>query len=111
MLKNLEANGLDSRTLPIVIQMNKSDLEDARGDDELGDLLRVIQPRIVPGGGHPRRGRPRDAARAAPALPTAASTGASASSPRWHVSEREFLGQIFSHVDVRGSRLAEAPAR
>ena len=57
MLKNLEANGLDYRTLPIVIQMNKSDLEDARGDDELGDLLRVIQPRVVPGGGDPRRGR------------------------------------------------------
>jgi hypothetical protein len=29
----------------------------------------------------------------------------------WQVSEREFLGQIFAQVDVRGSQLAEAPAR
>ena len=48
MLKNLEANGLDYRTLPIVVQMNKRDLEDARGDGEYADLLRVVQPPIVP---------------------------------------------------------------
>src|SRR5512147_2080435 len=48
MLKNLEANGLDSTTLPIVIQMNKRDLPEARGDDELGDLKRLIQPPVVP---------------------------------------------------------------
>src|SRR5512138_1435440 len=48
MLKNLEANGLDYRTLPIVIQMNKRDLPDARRDDEFGDLRAVIQPPVVP---------------------------------------------------------------
>ena len=48
MLENLEANGLDYRTLPMVIQMNKRDLPDARGEGELGDLRRVIQPPVVP---------------------------------------------------------------
>src|SRR5512146_3589975 len=48
MLKNLEANGLDPRTLPIVIQMNKRDLDDARGDDELKDLMQVIRPLVIP---------------------------------------------------------------
>src|SRR5512140_2597013 len=41
MLKNLEANGLDYRTLPIVIQLNKRDLPDARREDEFGDLRKV----------------------------------------------------------------------
>src|SRR5512141_3187562 len=44
MLANLEANGLDYRNLPIVVQLNKRDLPDARGEDELGDLRSAIQP-------------------------------------------------------------------
>src|SRR5512136_1609134 len=48
MLKNLEANGLDYRTLPIVIQMNKMDLPDARTEAELGDLKEIISPMVVP---------------------------------------------------------------
>src|SRR5574340_311373 len=34
MLANLEANGLDFRALPIVVQLNKLDLPDCRGEDE-----------------------------------------------------------------------------
>src|SRR5512137_3129031 len=48
MLKNLEANGLDYRTLPIVVQLNKRDLPDARREDELADLQKVIRPPMVP---------------------------------------------------------------
>src|SRR5512136_3271070 len=48
MLKNLEANGLDYRTLPIVVQLNKRDLPDARREDELADLQKVIRPPVVP---------------------------------------------------------------
>lgn len=48
MLKNLEANGLDYRTLPIVVQLNKKDLPETRGDDELEDLRKVISPPMVP---------------------------------------------------------------
>src|SRR5512141_3359945 len=46
MLKNLEANGLDPRTLPIVIQMNKRDLPDARAEQELDDL-RALAPLVA----------------------------------------------------------------
>ncbi len=28
----------------------------------------------------------------------------------WQITEREFLGQIFSHVDLRGTRIAPPPA-
>ncbi len=48
MLKNLEANGLDYKSLPIVVQLNKKDLPETRGDDELADLRRLIQPPMVP---------------------------------------------------------------
>jgi signal recognition particle receptor subunit beta len=105
MLKNLEANGLDYRSLPIVIQMNKRDLPDARGDDELSDLRKVVQPPVVPA----------VAIRGDGVVETLyvllqlcyrsldRSLGLDA---RWKVSEREFLERIFSHVDLRGTRLA-----
>jgi signal recognition particle receptor subunit beta len=109
MLKNLEANGLDYRTLPIVIQMNKRDLEDARGDDELGDLRRVIQPPVVPA----------VAIRGDGVVETLFSLlqlcyrsldRQLALEAKWHVSEREFLDRIFSHVDMRGTPFASGGA-
>jgi mutual gliding-motility protein MglA len=108
MLKNLEANGLDYRTLPLVIQRNKRDLEDARRDDELGDLQAVLQPPIVPA----------VAIRGEGVVETLfallqlcyrsldRSLGLDA---KWHVSEREFLDRVFSHVDLKGTRLAAPP--
>jgi signal recognition particle receptor subunit beta len=36
--KNLKTNGLDLRRLPLVIQFNKRDLPDIRGEDELAEL-------------------------------------------------------------------------
>jgi signal recognition particle receptor subunit beta len=105
MLKNLEANGLDYRTLPIVVQMNKRDLEDARRDDELGELRRQIQPPVVPA----------VAIRGEGVVETLYAIlqlcyrnldqqfGLEA---KWSVSETEFLGKIFSHVDLAGTRLA-----
>ena len=109
MLKNLEANGLDYRKLPIVVQMNKRDLPDARGDGELDDLRRVIQPPMVPA----------VAIRGEGVVETLfallqlcyrsldQSIGLDA---KWQIPEKEFLGQIFSHVDLRGSRLAAPEA-
>lgn len=112
MLKNLEANGLDYRTLPIVVQANKRDLADARAEHELEDLRRVIQPPIVPA----------VAIRGEGVVETLHAVlqqcyrsldrtfGLEA---QWQIPEKEFLGQIFSHVDLRGTRLppVEAPAR
>lgn len=104
MLKNLEANGLDFRTLPIVLQMNKRDLPDARSDAELDDLRREISPPVVPAVAIRGEGvvetlylllqrcyRSLDRQHGLEAV--------------WQISEQEFLGQIFSHVDVRGVRL------
>lgn len=112
MLKNLEANGLDHRTLPIVIQMNKRDLEDARGDGELGDLRAEIQPPVVPA----------VAIRGEGVIETLyallqlcyrrldRTLGLEA---KWRIPEREFLDRIFSHVDVAGARVGSpgAPPR
>src|SRR5512142_229125 len=48
MLKNLEANGLEPSTLPIVIQMNKGDLPDVRSEEELGELTHALKPIVIP---------------------------------------------------------------
>jgi mutual gliding-motility protein MglA len=104
MLKNLEANGLDYRTLPIVIQMNKRDLPDARGEDELEDLRRVIQPPVVPAVAIRGEGVIETLyallQRCYRSLDQTFSL-----EQEWQVPEKEFLGQIFSHVDLRGTRL------
>jgi signal recognition particle receptor subunit beta len=112
MLKNLEANGLDYRTLPIVVQMNKRDLEDARGDAELTDLQRVIHPCIVPAVAIRGEGVV-ETLHALLQLSFRSIDRTYALEADWKVSEREFLAQIFSHIDLRGSQLPapEAPAR
>jgi mutual gliding-motility protein MglA len=109
MLKNLEANGLDYRTLPIVVQMNKRDLPDARNDDELDDLRKVISPVIVPA----------VAIRGEGVLETLHALlqctyrnldRLVGFEKKWHITEKEFLGSIFSHVDLKGTRLSAAGA-
>jgi signal recognition particle receptor subunit beta len=40
LAENLRANGLDARTIPLVIQFNKRDLPDIRSDAEIGELSR-----------------------------------------------------------------------
>ncbi len=104
MLANLEANGLDYRTVPLVVQMNKRDLPDARTDAELEDLRHVIQPPVVPAVAIRGEGvietlylllqRCYRSLDRQFGLDTV-----------WQIPEQEFLGQIFSHVDVRGTRL------
>jgi mutual gliding-motility protein MglA len=107
MLKNLEANGLDYRTLPIVIQLNKRDLEDARGDGELGDLRAVIQPPIVPAVAIRGEGvlETLEALLQVCYRSLDRSLGLEA---KWRISEREFLEKIFSHVDLRGTGVSPA---
>ncbi|WP_242392098.1 GTP-binding protein [Anaeromyxobacter oryzisoli] len=104
MLKNLEANGLDWRSLPIVVQMNKRDLPDARGDGELDDLRSVIQPPVLPAVAIRGEGVVETLyavlQRCYRSLDRAFSLD-----ERLQIPEREFLGQIFSHVDLRGTHL------
>ncbi len=105
MLKNLEANGLDYRTLPVVVQMNKRDLEDARGDDEVSDLRRVIQPPILPAVAIRGEGVV-ETLYAVLQLCYRNLDRTMGLEARWRISERAFLGNICSHVDLRGTRLA-----
>jgi signal recognition particle receptor subunit beta len=109
MLKNLEANGLDYRTLPIVIQMNKRDLPDARGDDELGDLRAVIQPPVVPAVAIRGEGVVETLHAVLQLCYRSLDRGIQLET-RWKISEREFLDKIFSHVDLRGTRIEAPPA-
>ncbi len=108
MLKNLEANGLDYRTLPIVVQMNKRDLDDARGDDEVGDLRRIIQPPIVPAVAIRGEGVV-ETLYAVLQLCYRSLDRQFGLEAKWHVPEREFLGKIFSHVDLKGTRIKPYP--
>jgi signal recognition particle receptor subunit beta len=104
MLKNLEANGLDYRTLPIVIQLNKRDLPDAQREDELGDLRKLIRPPMVPAVAVRGEGV-LETLWALLTLTYQSLDKTLGLSDRWKVSEREFLSRIFDHVDLRGTLL------
>jgi signal recognition particle receptor subunit beta len=111
MLKNLEANGLDVKSLPIVIQMNKKDLAEQRGDDELADLRRLVQPPVIRASAI----RGEGVVETLWALLTLCYRSLDKNlglADRWQISEEEFLAQVFDRVDMRGIRLpVEALAR
>jgi signal recognition particle receptor subunit beta len=107
MLKNLEANGLDARELPIVVQLNKRDLPDCRDEDEIDDLSQVVKPQVVPAVAI--RGDGVVETLHLLLQLTYRSLDAKVGLERsWRISEREFLSQIFSHVDLKGTRLPVA---
>ncbi len=96
MLKNLEANGLDPKNLPIVIQANKKDLPDSR-DDDLTDLRGAGKPLVVPAVAI----RGEGVVETLHILLTLCYRNLDAAvglERNWHLPEREFLGQIFSHI-------------
>jgi signal recognition particle receptor subunit beta len=104
MLKNMEANGLDYRTLPLVIQLNKRDLPDARREDELGDLRKVIHPPMVPAVAVRGEGVV-ETLWALLSLTYRSLDRNLGLADRWKVTEKEFLARVFDHVDLRGTRL------
>jgi signal recognition particle receptor subunit beta len=109
MLKNLEANGLDPRALAIVIQMNKRDLPDYRGEADLQDLMQVVKPQVVPAVAVRGEGVV-ETLHALLTLTYRSLDKRVGLERHWQISEQEFLSQIFSHVDLRGTRLAHAGA-
>jgi signal recognition particle receptor subunit beta len=109
MLKNLEANGLDYRTLPIVIQMNKMDLPDARTEAEFGDLKEIISPMVVPAVAIRGEGV-LETLYALLQLCYRSLDSRIGLEGKWRISEQEFLACIFSHVDMRGTKLATVGA-
>jgi signal recognition particle receptor subunit beta len=108
MLQNLEANGLDWRTLPIVIQLNKMDLPEARTEGELGDLRALIRPPVIPAVAIRSEGV-IETLFALLQLTFRAVDRTIALHQKWNISEREFLSRIFAAVDVRGTRIPPAP--
>lgn len=107
MLTNLEANGLDPRELPVVIQLNKLDLPDVRREDELGDLAGVVKPAVVPAVAIRGEGVV-ETLHTLLALTYRSLDHRIALSRTAAVTEGEFLSQIFSHIDLRGTRLEGA---
>jgi mutual gliding-motility protein MglA len=109
MLRNLEANGLDPRSLPIVVQANKKDLPDAR-DDDLADLRTPAgKPLVVPAVAI----RGEGVVETLHILLTLCYRNldrAVGLERNWRLAEQEFLQQIFSHMDLRGTRLPQGQA-
>lgn len=106
MLKNLEANGLDYKTLPIVVQLNKKDLPETRGDDELGDLRRIIQPPMVPAVAIRGEGVLETLWEVLTLCYRSLDRNLGLET-RWKITEQEFLSRIFDHVDKRGTQLSQ----
>jgi len=104
MLKNLEANGLDPKTLPMVIQANKRDLPDSR-DDDMADLkMGTVKPLVVPAVAI----RGEGVVETLHILLTLCYRNLDRSvglEKNWKLTEKEFLGQIFSHMDLTGTHL------
>jgi mutual gliding-motility protein MglA len=107
MLKNLEANGLDYRTLPIVIQMNKQDLPEARTEAELADLRAVISPVVIPAVATRGEGV-LETLHAVLQLCYRSLDARVGLEKKWRISEREFLDSIFSHVALKGTSAGTA---
>ncbi|HEY6105504.1 MAG TPA: MglA protein, partial [Anaeromyxobacteraceae bacterium] len=102
MLKNLEANGLDPKSLPIVIQKNKMDLPDLR-DDDFADLRQVVNPVVVPAVAIRGEGV-LETLHALLRLTYHSLDQRLGLAARWKITEQEFLGLVFTHVDMRGVR-------
>jgi signal recognition particle receptor subunit beta len=108
MLQNLEANGLDWRTLPIVVQMNKMDLPEARAAADLGDLRALIKPPVVPAVAIRSEGV-IETLYALLQLTFRRIDRTIGLHQKWGISEREFLGKVFASVDVSGTKIPQIP--
>jgi len=99
MVRNLEANGLDPRALPIVIQKNKMDLEGIR-EDEFSDLARSPRVPVIPAKAIAGEG----VLETLDALLTLCYRDLDRSlglARRFALSEKEFLGSVLSRVEAR----------
>ena len=99
MVRNLEANGLDPRALPIVIQKNKMDLEGLR-DDEFADLTRSPKVPVIPAKAIQGEGV-LETLEALLSLCYRDLDRALGLSRRFALPEKEFLGSVLSRVEAR----------
>jgi signal recognition particle receptor subunit beta len=98
-VRNLEANGLDPRALPIVIQKNKMDLEGIREDD-FADLSRSPAVPVVPAKAIQGEGV-LETLEALLSLCYRDLDRALGLSRRFALPEKEFLGSVLSRVEAR----------
>ena len=99
MLRNLEANGIDPRTIPIVIQKNKMDLPDVRADD-FSDLLRPPRVPVVPAKAIQGEGV-LETLGALLSLCYRALDRSLGLARRFNLPEKDFLGAVLSGVESR----------
>lgn len=104
LIENMRENALDPAQVPIVIQFNKRDLPDTRTDAELEDARRKGTEPVV--GAIAIRGI--GVLETLYAVLQAAFRNLDARaglSRNIGLSEKEFLGQIFTHIDTTGTEL------
>jgi signal recognition particle receptor subunit beta len=99
MVRNLEANGLDPRSMPIVIQKNKMDLEGIREDD-FSDLARSPKVPVVPAKAIAGEGV-LETLEALLALCYRDLDRSLGLARRFALSEKEFLGSVLSRVEAQ----------
>ncbi len=106
MLGNLEANGLDPRRLPIVIQKNKMDLPDLR-DDDFADLRGAVPAPVIPAVAVQGEGV-LETLRTLLQLTYRDLDRGLGLERRFGIREAEFVGSVFDHVENREARPAGA---
>lgn len=99
LLRNLEANGLDPRALPMVIQKNKMDLEGIREDD-FSDLTRSPKVPVVPAKAIQGEGV-LETLEALLSLCYRDLDRSLGLARRFALPEKEFLGSVLSRVEAR----------
>ncbi|MBN1210017.1 MAG: GTPase domain-containing protein [Myxococcaceae bacterium] len=104
LLKDMRENGLDPDQVPVIIQFNKRDLPDTRTDEELEALRRRGREPVV--GAVALRGE--GVCETFHELLQAAWRRLDAEANLTRnigLGEEEFLGRIFSHLDLEGTTL------
>jgi signal recognition particle receptor subunit beta len=102
--ENMKENGLDPTEVPVVIQFNKRDLPDTRSDGELEEARKRGREQVV--GAVAIRGEGVLETLHAVLQQAYRSMEARANlSKNIALTEEEFLGQIFSSIDLAGSAL------
>jgi signal recognition particle receptor subunit beta len=99
LLRNLEANGLDPRALPMVIQKNKMDLDGIREDD-FSDLTRSPKVPVVPAKAIQGEGV-LETLEALLSLCYRDLDRSLGLARRFALPEKEFLGSVLSRVEAR----------
>ena len=103
LLKNLELNGIDPWKLPIVVQLNKRELPDARSPQELSDLHWQVAPPIVMASAC----RGEGVVETFHALLSLCfkSMDQRLNMKQWGLSEQEFIERFLAQIDLTGTAL------